>query len=372
MSKTTKIVIGIIIMIISVLLVIFYKPGPRETVKIGVILPLSGKVAGPGQDLANALELGLEDINKERSVIKLVYEDSQCDPQKAVTAYNSLVKVKGTKIIIGAFCSSSTLAIAPLAEQDKVILISPASSAESISEAGDYIFRNHTKDSDEAKKLADFVVSRYKNLAIMYSISNDAIAQREKYFSEEFQKKGGVTKERITFTDDQRDFRTDLAKIKQKEEEIDAIYVLAYTVANQSAIIKQMKELGIQKQIIGDKSWATSELLDAVGDLVEGVVYTEAEFRRSTSPEFWGKFKERFKKEPPSWAAEGYDILMILTQIIFDKKCSTDTICIKDKLYKVKNYPGVAGNTSFDENGDAIKEIILKIIKNGQFVPYEE
>jgi branched-chain amino acid transport system substrate-binding protein len=53
-------------------------------------------------------------------------------------------------------------------------------------------------------------------------------------------------------------------------------------------------------------------------------------------------------------------------------KRNGDPTCIKDQLYKIKDYPGASGKTSFDENGDALKEIIIKTIKNGQFVPYKE
>lgn len=375
MSKTTKIIIGVIIVII-IIGGIWYgvsrKPIEEKVIKIGVILPLSGKVAGPGQDITNAISLALEDINKEKKIIELTYEDSECDAKKAVTAYNSLVNVKGVKIIIGALCSPSTLVIAPLAEKDKVILITPASAAEAISEAGDFIFRNHTKDSDEARTLADFMVEEYKNIAVMYSVSNDSTVQREKYFSEEFQKKGGSINLKLSFTDEHQDFATEIAKIKQIEEEIDAIYVLAPAASNAARIVKQLTELGVQKQIFGDKSWATSEFVDAVGNLSDGIVYTEAEFTRTTNPEFWDRFNKRFNKTPPSWAAQGYDTLMILSQIIFDKNCGVDTTCIKDELYKVKDYPGVAGSTTFDGNGDAIKPITIKTIRNGQFVPYEE
>jgi len=373
MNKTTKIILGVVILAVIVLIVVFYKPAPRKAIKIGAILPLTGKVAGPGQDLKNALNLALGDINKNENLIELVYEDDQCDAKKAVDAYNGLVNVKGVKIIIGALCSPSTLAIAPLAEKDKVILITPASAAESISNAGDFIFRNHTKDSDEARALVNFVLKkRYKNLAIMYSISNEWAIQRKEYFLKYLQEGGGVVKIEVSFADDQRDFATELTKIKNKEKEIDAVYLIVSITAVPARIIKQMAELGIQKQVFGDKSWATSEFLDTVGKLSEGIIYTEAEFKRSTSPEFWDRYKEKFNKEPASWAAQGYDSLMILSQIIFDKKCGTDTTCIKDELYKTKDYLGAAGKTSFDENGDAIKAITIKVIKNGQFVPYED
>lgn len=368
MNKMMKIIGGIIIILIIILLAVFYKPGPGETVKIGVILPLSGKAASLGEDIRNALDLALEEINRKDKVIELVYDDEKCDPKEAVGAYQA-VTLKGVKLIIGACCSPSTLAVAPLAEQDKIVLITPASSADRISEAGDYIFRNHVLASQKEGKLGEFAGQEFNTVATIYDQTNDGYVIGEKAFVEQFQNRGGTVVERQAFQKGATDFRTELAKIKAKNPE--TIFIGAL-MPESALIVKQIEELGISSQIITEDAVATDrKFLDAVGDLSEGIIFSGSEFSRETNAEFWDLYTERFGKNPNIFAAQGYDCLMILANII-KQRCKTgDSICVKDELYNVKDYMGVSGLTTFDKNGDALKPLAIKIIKNDQFVPYE-
>lgn len=366
----TKIIIGIIVLAIIVLIVVFYKPVPKEAIKIGAILSLTGKAASMGVDVQNAINLAVEKVDKEKKIIEVFYEDDKCDPKEGVSAYQAL-RLKGVNVIIGAVCSPSTLAIAPLAEQDKVIIITPASSADTISQAGDFIFRNHIFTSKKWGKLGEFASKKFKSVATLYDQSNDAFILGEKAFVDEFLKGDGKIVERQGYQKDATDFRTELTKIKTKNPE--AIAVVAGLMPQSALIIKQMREIGLTSQILAEDALATDKVcLEAVGDLAEGIIFSGTEFSRETNPEFWDLYTQRFGKNPNIYAAQGYDSLMILDQIIFNKKCGTDTNCIKNELYKIKDYPGAAGKTTFDENGDAIKPITIKIIKNGQFVPYTE
>lgn len=369
MNKTTKIIGGIIIILIIVLLVIFYKPSPKETIKIGAILPLTGKAASTGVDIQNAINLAAEKVNSDRQIVELIFEDEKCDPKEAVGAYQA-VTLKGVKLIIGAVCSSSTLAIAPLAEQNKVVLITPASSADRISEAGDYIFRNHVLVSQKEGKLGEFAGQEFHTVATIYDQANDAYVAGEKAFVEQFQNKGGSVVERQAFQKGATDFRTELTKIKAKSPE--AIFIGA-VMPESALIVKQIKELGISSQIITEDAMATDKkFLDAIGNLSEGIIFSGSEFSRETNPEFWDLYTERFGKNPNIFAAQSYDCLMILANII-EQNCKTGkSTCVKNEVYNVKNYLGASGLTSFDNNGDAIKPIAIKIIKNSQFVPYEE
>lgn len=368
MNKTTKIILGVVVLVIIVVLVaIFYKPAPKEAIKIGVILPLTGKAASLGEDMKNAIDLALEKANDKEQVIELVYEDEMCDPEKAVTAYKAL-SLKGVKIIIGAACSPSTLAIAPIAEQDKVILITPASSADKISETGDFIFRNHVLVSQKEGKLGEFVGEKFNTIATIYDQANDAYVAGEKAFVEQVQNKGRNVVERQAFQKGATDFRTELTKIKIKNP--DVIFVGAL-MPELGLIVKQMRELGISAQIVADDTVTDQKFIDTVGDLSEGLIFSGSEFSRETNPNFWDLYTERFGKNPNVFAAQAYDCLMILADNIKSKCKTGDSVCIRDELYKVKNYVGVSGLTTFDKNGDALRSIVIKTIKNGQFVPYE-
>lgn len=360
--------IAVIIVIIIIGIVVFYNPASKETIKIGAILPLTGKAASIGVDIQNAINLAVEKVNSEEKIVEIIYEDEKCDPKEAVTAYKALT-LKGVRIVIGAACSSSTLAVAPLAEQEEVVLITPASAADAISQAGDFIFRNHVLVSQKEGKLGEFAAQKFHDIATIYDQANDAYVAGEKAFVEQFQNKGGSVVKRQAFQKGATDFRTELTKIKPETPE--AVFVGAL-MPELGLIVKQMRELGIIAQILTDDTVTDQKFIDAVGDLSEGTIFSGSEFSRETNPEFWDLYTERFGKNPNIFAAQGYDCLMILANII-EQKCKTgNSTCVKDELYNVKDYLGVSGLITFDNNGDAIKPITIKIIKNGQFVLYEE
>lgn len=367
MNKNT--VIGAIVLLIVIIggyFLLNKQPASTETIKIGAILPLSGKASSFGEDIKSALDIAVEEINTRGQKIDIVYEDSGCDPKKAVSAFHSLFGIKKINVMIGAACSSETLAIAPLAEQNHVILITPASSAETISDAGDFIFRNHTHDKTEIAKLAPYAIEKYKNAAIFYDSTNDGIVQQQQWFSELFINLGGNIAANISMIGGGTDYRSELLKLKSKIDEIDVVF-LPLLEKDATVVIKQMKELHINKPIIGNKAFATSGFVSNAGkDLAEGIVYAEAAYNENTNSVFWNKYLEKTGRKPVILAAQGYDTLKILVQI-FDKCKADDTICVRDELYKI-DYEGVAGIVKFDEKGDAIKEIAIKQIQNGNFV----
>ena len=300
-----------------------------------------------------------EDVNKQ---VELIYEDEMCDPQTAITAYRSL-RLKGVNVIIGAFCSPSTLAIAPLAEQDKVILITPASSAETISQAGDYIFRNHVFSSQRGIKLGEFAANKFDSIATIYDKSNDAFVLTEKSLVEKIQEKNKIVLERQGVLGTATDFKTELIKIKASKPS--AIYI-GTLMPISALIVKQMKELNMTAQIIADDATVIDKnFLDAIGNMSEEIFFVSSDFDQETNLEFWNLYTERFGKNPTVFAAQSYN-LMILANIISEKCKNGDSICVKEYLYQIKNYSGVSGSTTFDVNGDAVKSLIIKTIKNGQ------
>ena len=365
-KNITKWIVGIVIIAVIIIeVVLIFIPKETKVIKIGVILPLSGKAASFGEDGQKAIDLAKENINKKEEIIKVIYEDEKCDPKEAVTAYKTLT-LKGAKIIIGAFCSSSTLAIAPLAEQEKVVLITPASSADTITQAGDFIFRNHVFASQKEGKLGEFAAQKFNTIATIYDQSMEAYVLGEQFLVEKFQEGGGEILIRESFSAGATDFKTELIKIKEKNPE--AIFI-GSLMPQSILIVKQITELGINAKIISDDALVIDKkFLDGAGNLSEGIIFSGSEFNRETNPEFWDLYTERFGKNPTIWAAQSYDSLMILAKIIQEKCKGGSSVCVKDELYKIKNYPGVSGLTTFDENGDAQKPVVIKEIRDGKFV----
>lgn len=385
MINQTKKIIGIVVLaaIIVTVAVIFrqFGSGPVHkdlsvnkdgAIKIGVILPMTGKAGSFGKYVQDALDIAMDEIGlvlAQNSVrkIELIYQDSECDPKKAVSAYRFMHDVNDIKVFIGDVCSNCTLAIAPLAEKDKAILITPASSAMTISEAGDFVFRNHTSDKAEMELLAPYVVEKYKKIVMLYDSSNDSMVIQKEIFAHILTWLGGRIVADMPIVAGKGDYKTELVMLRPMLDELDAVFVLGF--AGDAVIItEQLDQLKIKKPIIGVKTFGTPEYVDNVSrELSHGIIYAEAAYDENTNPDFWDKYLNKAGKAPTVWSAQGYDTLKILAMIL--ETCSPDdTVCIRDELYKVKDYPGVAGKTTFDGNGDVIKEIAIKQIQKGKFV----
>ncbi|MCK4655014.1 MAG: penicillin-binding protein activator [Candidatus Cloacimonetes bacterium] len=347
----------------------------EKVIKIGAILPLTGGAAKYGESAKRAIDLAVEEINStggiKGSKIKVIYEDDQALPDKGVSAIQKLITVDKVPVVIGAMPSSVTLAMAPIAEKNKVVLFSPASSNPKITEAGDYIFRNDVSDIFEGGKMADEAWRRlkFRKIAVLY-INNDYGAGIKDAFVYSFTILGGEIVVTENFEQGTTDFRTQLTKIKQDDPE--AVYIVGYK--EQIQILKQFRELGLKSQILATIMLEDPEIIQKVGDSAEGAIYTYRAYDPNSEQkeikEFVENFKVKYGIEPDNWAAQCYDALNIIALAIKDSGYNSDSI--KKALYGIKNFPGVSGLTTFDENGDVIKPIKLKTVKNGKFVIISE
>jgi branched-chain amino acid transport system substrate-binding protein len=142
MNKKAWIGIAAIVVVAVIAVVLLTTRKQPDTITIGAILPLTGEAAQWGIPPQNAASLAVEEINAEGGVdgkrLTLLVEDSKAEPKEGVSAFNKIVATSDTKVVLGAVASSVTLAVAPLAERNHVVLFSPASTSPKITDAGDY------------------------------------------------------------------------------------------------------------------------------------------------------------------------------------------------------------------------------------------
>jgi branched-chain amino acid transport system substrate-binding protein len=366
--------IGIaVVVILAVVLIVTQTRKEEKEIKIGAVLCLTGSGAPYGEDALRGIQLALEEINQTGGIngkkIKLIVEDDQTDPTISVSAVSKLINRDKVKVIIGAVTSSSMLADAPVAEKAKVVMISPGASNPHITQAGDYIFRNWISDALEGKAMARYLYNNegVKKVAILY-INNDYGTGLKDVFSNEFIKLGGNITAIEMYNQDDTDFRTQLIKIKNTHPQ--RIYLPGY-YKEMALILKQAKELKIEIPFRSVVTFEEPELLKLAPKEAEGVIYSSPLYNPESQDEiivkFVTNFKNRYGRDPGIFAAHGYDAMMIVASVLKNiRNITGDTI--KEGLYKVKNFPGVSGLTSFDENGDVIKPVAIKQVKNGKFV----
>lgn len=339
-----------------------------NTIKLGSIGPLSGGVAVYGTEARNAIELAVEEINAAGGVngqnFELISEDDEGNPEKSVSAYKKLVTKDGVKLIVGSLTSGCTLAITPLAQAQKVVLVAPAATNPAITDAGNYIFRACYTDSFQGTVGAKFAAENLgtKRAAVLYDIGNDYSVGLRDNFVKKFTDEGGEIVANESYTTGDKDFNAQLTKIKNANP--DVVYLPDYygTVA---LIAKQLRAQGIDTPIVGADGW--DGLFENAGDEVLNGFYSNHYAVDSTEPavqKYVNAFRAKYNKDPNSFAALGYDSVYMLKDAMEKAGTTTDVAAIRQALEETDgNY--VTGHLTFDEKRNPVKSaVMLRLVKN--------
>lgn len=345
-----------------------------EIIKIGAMLPLSGDAAQYGEWGKNGISLAADEINSKGGIngnkIEVVYEDDAADPKKGVSAVNKLISIDKVNVLIGPIPSAVTLAIAPICEKNEVVVLS-SSSNPTITHSGDYIFRNWPSDDFEGLAMAQYAIKMKFNRIAVFHINNEYGLGIAKVFKEQYLKLGGSVLITETFMQGSSDMRSLLTKIRSYNP--DAIYLIGHTKEN-GHIVKQARDMDIKSQILGTVGIEGTDFLNIADERAEGVIYTAPAFDPDSQyPEvktYQDAYIIKYGRKSEIFAATAYDALNIIALMI--QKYGNDPDKIKAGLYALKNYPGVSGVTSFDENGDVVKPVIFKTVKNKQYIIIKE
>lgn len=344
-------------------------PGCRnpqdDTIVMGAIVPLTGDSAFWGKNLQNGIALAVEEINQGGGILhkKLViqYEDTQAQPAVGVRAVSKLIATHHVQCIVGDTISSVMLAVAPIVERNKCVLLGFGESAE-ITKAGDYIFRNWNSAASDAEITAQFASTNSHAIAVFSQ--NDAFGRSAKeLFVSEVRKKNVRIVTDDVFTKGETDFRTLLTKLTSVD--YDGLYVACF---HQDAIVflRQYKELGLKPTTFyGVSSWEEGNFVSFLAQNYPGLVYfgypRPPDLSNPAVSQFKKKYIAKYGKQPEILCDNGYDAVLMLKYAI--EKCGKyQGPAIKDALYTLKDFQGASGVMTFDQNGDVHKPFGLKTV----------
>lgn len=337
---------------------------------IGAVLPLTGDAAQWGIPPQKGAQLAVDEINEKGGIsgrmLKTVFEDSECDPSKGVSAFQKLVTTDKTNVVIGGVCSSVTLGIAPIAETRKIVLISPASTNPKITDAGDYIFRVIPSDDLRGKVFARYLYEdvAVRNVALLY-VNNEGGVGNRNTFVEEFERLGGRIVDDESYDQETRDLRSQLTKIKKSDA--DAVLAVSYP-SDTVILMKQARELGLNKPLyFQTEAVEDPHVLESAADAAEGATYILPAAAEGEIPQkFAASYLAKYNMKPELFAAEAYDIVNLIAISLSELSGARSAQEIRSFLYNVSEYQGASGTITFDQNGDVMKPMAIKQIQGGQ------
>jgi branched-chain amino acid transport system substrate-binding protein len=341
----------------------------QQTIKIGLVQPLTGSVAYNGQADVAGSKQAVDERNAKGGVlgkkIELVIEDGQCKPANSVNAAEKLIQKDKVVALSGAFCSSATAAIMPVAEKYKMPLVTGVSSKADLTEKNNkYFFRATETDALLAQSFAKIIYSNLnlKNIAYI-GVNDDWGRGGVDEFSKQMTALGAKTALKEYFDHGTTDYYTLLTKLRASKA--DGVFVAAET-QDGSILVKQLKELGLNIKVFGVGSWATSDFIGLAGPAAEGIyaaVPYSSTMKTPKNEAFVKEYATRNKENPGKYGAAGYNAMNILMDAI-ERAKSTDAEKIVASLHQT-DYEGPNGKFKFNPNGQAWGfNVVLVQIKN--------
>ena len=349
-----------------------------DTIKIGEFASLTGTEATFGQSSHKGTQLAIDEINAASGVlgkkIDLITEDDQSQQGQASTVVRKLISSDGVVAILGEVASSRSMEAAPVCQQSKIPMISPASTNPKVTETGDYVFRVCFMDSFQGSKvLADFAQKtlKLKNVAVLKDVKSDYSVGLARYFEDGYTALGGRIITEQNYSGGDKDFNAQLTSIKAANP--DGLFVPGY-YTEVGLIALQARQLGITVPMFGGDGWESASLVPIGGQALEGDYFSTHYSPEDSSPvvqNFVKAYKAKYNGETPdTMAALGYDSAKILVDAI-KRAGSTDPAKIRDAIAAEKDFPGVTGTITMDANRNASKPAVIVTIKNGEFKQVE-
>lgn len=374
-----------------VLVTVFYSPSSwgADTIKVGFDIELTGDIPKVGESSKFAAEMLKEEVNKAGGLkvgdktyqLQFIYEDNEAKAESATAAGLKLITQDQVLAVIGPNASKQAVPAGEICNSHKTPMISPWSTNPNTTLDRPYVFRACFLDPFQGPVAANFVTEEFgaKKAAVLYDIGSDYPKGLAEYFKSAFEKLHGpgsvVAFE--TFTTKDRDFSAQLTNIVKSGADI--LFLPQY-YDEVPLIVKQARELGWNKPIMGSDSWGSAELMNLCGEACHGYFFSThyaAAGAKGATKDFIEQYKAKYNYVPDDVAALTWDATRLLLQAIQNTDGLTgdldkDRDAIKDQLVKIKDFEGITGKMTFTPEGDPIKcAVVVKISDKGEFEFYK-
>lgn len=343
----------------------------KGPIVIGHFASMSGPQATFGISTDRAIRLAIKERNAKGGVkgrqIELVTIDDAGKQSEAATAVTRLINDHHAKAILGEVASSLSMAGGPIANKYKVPMISPSSTNPDVTDIGEYVFRVCFLDDFQGWVAAKFAKDTLKatKSAILYDQAQAYSTGLADFYEKAFKELGGEIVTKQAYTGGNLEISAQLQAIKNANAEV--VFVPGY-YSDAGTIIRKGKEAGITAKFLGGDGWDSEELPKIAGDAINGNYFTNHYAPEEDRPEvknFVAAYKKEHGATPDGLAALGYDAALVLFDAM-DRAKSLDGKDLRDAIAATKDFTGVTGTFSIDENRNAKKSAVIVEYKDGK------
>ena len=343
-----------------------------DSITIGTVTTNSGTAAAYGEAEVKGFELAVSEINAKGGIngkkIKLESMDDKGDATEASNAYNKLAGDNNVLAVAGPTISATTAAVAPLADQSKLVTIAPAATSDSI-ETGNYLFRTCFKDSYQGEVAARFAAEnlKVKKVAVLYGTGDPYSSGVGEAFAKAAEKLGleVVDKESSSSADD-TEYSAQLQKIQASGAEL--LYAPYYYSVAGPYIIPQARSVGFEGYVMGPDGY---DGLKLTGDKSQynktyyTTHYSADDNTNTKVQDFIKSYKSKNNAEPNTFAALGYDTIYMIKQAIEKAGKNATREDVRNAVASM-TFDGVTGKFTMDKSGSPTKSVTVLEMKDGK------
>ncbi len=368
----------------------------QDEIVIGVYGSLTGGDATFGQSTKAGVEVALKELADHQQgrigglAVRAVNEDDQGKAEEAATVVKKLINQDQVVAVLGEVASSRSLAAAPICQAAGVPMISPSSTNPRVTQVGDYIFRMCFLDDFQGETMARFALENLnlKRVAILKDTKSDYSIGLAQYFADAFSGGGGtILTPDQAYTAGDPDFSAALTNLKARKP--DAIFIPGY-YTEVGLIARKARELGITVPLLGGDGWESEKLLEIGGEALNGAYYSNhwaLDKPDSMLQGFLGAYRAQFDSDPDAIGGLAYDAARVLFTCM-EKLAADDPKTfaglgsskagtperkaalakLRDLIAATRDYAGVTGTITLDENRNASKPAVVIEVKGGKKV----
>lgn len=340
-----------------------------SAIRLGLIVPQSSDIPGIARAVSAGAELAVAEINDGRGIqgrrLTVLATDDRGDPRESARLVAHLA-AQGVVAILGPVTDGGVIAASPVAEREKVVIISPGATAP-LPYGGHFVFRTATPARLQAEAMAAFLVDRLsaRRIAVVHD-SNEYGSLVALAFERAVREREGIITSRRLYRDGEKDFSRHVRGVLT--ERAQALFVAGYP-DEAALLIRQARAAGPGLIIAGSDA-LYSEDTAAWAGAAANQVYVPAAFLPTVPlPQvrsFVTAYRKAYGRSPDQFAAQAYDGVKLIGVAL--RRAGTDRQRLRDAIAALRRVPGVTGELSFDPRGDPVRDVIITQVSGGQFV----
>ncbi|MFE8602746.1 ABC transporter substrate-binding protein [Archangium violaceum] len=345
-------------------------PAAGDTIVLGEVGSLTGAQATFGVSTRNGVDLAIKEANEAGGVkgkkLKVIVYDDQGKPEEAAQAVTRLITQDKVVLILGEVASSNSLAMAEKAQAAGVPMITPSSTNPSVTQKGEYIFRVCFIDPFQGFVMAKFARENLKadRVAILQDNKSAYSIGLTDVFTAKFKEMGGAIVTTQSYSQGDTNFRAQLTAIKKVKPQ--AIYVPGY-YNDVGIVARQAREMGVTVPLMGGDGWDSEKLFELAGNSLDGSYFSNHYSPSNPEPKvqkFISDYKAAYGGVPDALAALGYDAAKVAIAAL-ERAKDLSGPAVRDAIAQTKDFPGVAGTITLDQDRNAVKSAAILQIENG-------